>query len=364
MREVITTESFDAHFWSTYANLWQSSSNRSPFQSPSILQYFASQYKGRIVSVQLIKDDLLLAAVLLKESDGVYSFLSDLKTDVNFFVFNASASKEDYEFFFSNFMQIVRQKNWSLMLNNVPSWADYITAFEQCLKKTSLFWRNISYSFSPAIIGSTPEELYAHTTRSSKHRYAYNRLKKQLQAEFEILTDDSGIEEWFDEFYKTHIERWSKTSTPSSFLKQSRQVFFLNCLKSWNKDNVLVLFAIKVKGQRIGFVVGLRSGNVLIYHSTTYNVLYGKYSPAKALVYFMSTWMRENNITVLDFGDGDESYKYQFANENQVMNRIMIAPKTNITFIIRTLIIKTVRSNRQAYQFYRNKIKNLIRFTT
>ncbi|MBI1780314.1 MAG: GNAT family N-acetyltransferase [Sphingobacteriales bacterium] len=364
MREFITTESFDGPFWSSYTILWQNSGNRSPFQSPALLQYFTREYKGRIVSLQLKKHDQLLAAALLKEADGVYGFLSDLKTDVNFFVFHENCTKDDYTFFFSSFLKLAHQKNWSVLLNNIPSWATYIPDLEKCLTTTRLFWRNINYSVSPAIVGSSPEEFYAFATRTTKHRYAFNRLKKQLQAEFEILTDPSGIDEWFDEFYKAHILRWSNTATPSSFLKETRQVFFRNCLEAWSKDNILVLFSVKVNGQRVGFVVGLKSSNVIIYHSTTYNTLFSKYSPTKALVYFMAGWMKENNLSVLDFGDGDESYKYQFANENQVMNRIMIAPKTNISFIIKALIIKTVRSNRQAYEFYRNKIKKIIKFTT
>lgn len=364
MKAVITTENFDSLFWSSYSDLWHNSKDKSPYQSPSVLKYFTSYYKGHIVSIQMERENQVLAAVLLKEADGVYTFLSDLKTDVNFFTFHQSCTEKDYECFFTGFLEIIQRKNWSLMLNNVPSWAEYFTVLSKCVKKSSLYSQNLSYSVSPVMEAETPSALIGLLDESFKFRRLRSRLINHLHAEFEVLTDDTDLEAWTKEFCETHIKKWSDTPTPSNFLKKGRQEFLLNSMKAWCKDNVLTRFAIKANGKRIAFSISLKSPVSLIGHSTTYDPDYYKYSPGKVLLQPILKWSADNQFSKFDFGDGDEGYKYQFAGKNQVMNRVMISPKTDIGFILKTLLIKKVRSNRQAYEFYRNKIKNLIRFTT
>ncbi|MBI1780315.1 MAG: GNAT family N-acetyltransferase [Sphingobacteriales bacterium] len=363
MNKVIVTENFDPLFWKSYSALWCNSTSRSPYQSPAILQYFTSYYKGHIISILLKKENKLYGAVILKESEGVYTFLSDLKTDVNFFTFHQSCTDDDLEFFFSGFLQIIRRKNWSVMLNNVPSWADYFPSLSKIVSKSNLFCQNISYSVSPLMEAENPAALIGFLDNSFKFRRLRSRLLNHLNGDFEILTDDTDLEEWTTEFCQTHIKKWGETSTRSSFLKKGRQQFLLDSMKAWCNDKVLTRFAIKSNGKRIAFSISLKSPESLIGHSTTYDPDYHKYSPGKVLLQPILKWSADNQFSKFDFGDGDENYKFQFATKNQVMNRIMISPKTNIAFILKTLLIKTVRNNRQAYEFYRKKIKNLIRFS-
>lgn len=357
MRSLRINESLDRGFWQDYAELWHNSSDKSPFQAPELLRYFSQFCKKKTVAIQVFKNDKLIAAVILKKEKGVCSFLSDLKTDANFFVFHSECSDEDYQFYFHAFLERIENLGWTLVLNNIPSWSKYINHFESCGLKSNLFWQHINYSVCPVIESDTPENLLKIVNKSHKYRHSVNRISNQLNAEFEVLTNDEDLEGWVKEFCSSHIKRWDNTSTPSGFRNELRQLFLLECLKAWSKDNILVRFAVKVKQQRIGFVIGLKEQNSLIHHSTTFHPDYKKFSPANALVRTMAEWMVKNQLTLLDFGDGDEKYKYFFANKEHILSRILVSKKTNVRFILRAKLIKVIRKNSGAYNFYRNKIK-------
>jgi hypothetical protein len=359
MKKFSVQQSPDDRFWEEYAELWQCSEERSPFQSPEILKYFAGLGKEDVFAFQLHSEDKLAGAVLLKRDKKVYHFLSDRKTDANFFVFRRKATDEDIRLFFTSLLDTLKGSGFSLMLNNVPGWASYMPILVECGEKAGLFWQNLKYSVSPVIEGSTPEELGAIVKGSKEIRYKSNRLKNHHNAHFEVLTSGEDMEKWVDEFCQSHILRWKDTPTPSGYRKEQKQQFLLGCLQAWQRDGVLVRFAVKVKDRRVGFVIGLISGESLIHHSVTYHPEFQKMSPGKAVLLAMSEWMKENNARILDFGDGDEDYKYQFANKEHVLSRIFVAEKTSLAFILRTKSIKLVRSNAYLFKLYRDRIKIL-----
>jgi CelD/BcsL family acetyltransferase involved in cellulose biosynthesis len=132
--------------------------------------------------------------------------------------------------------------------------------------------------------------------------------------------------------------------------------FLLKCLSAWNAGNILIRFSIKVSHQRIGFITGLLENNSVIHHSTTFHPDYYKFSPAKALL-TMAEWMIEKKLSILNFGDGNEKYKYSFANKEWVLKKLMISRKTNYSFVAKTKLIKLIKNNSRVYSFYKKKLK-------
>jgi CelD/BcsL family acetyltransferase involved in cellulose biosynthesis len=74
----------------------------------------------------------------------------------------------------------------------------------------------------------------------------------------------------------------------------------------------------------------------------------------------MAKWITEKRLTKFDFGDGNEKYKYLFANKEQVLNRIMISRKNNIGFILKAKSIRIIRNNSYLYKLYRNTFKKML----
>lgn len=347
----------DDAFWYNFEKLWRNSADRSPFKSPNILRYFAGVVRGHIHCFQFYVNGELHGAILLKDDGRVLSFLSDLKTDVNFFVLDQQCTPDEEKQFFDFFFSTIKQNNWSVVLNNQPSWAHYMPAFEAAGKSSGLFWLNFAYSVCPIAVDKTPDALFERINGSRELRYRVNKLKKQGHATFEALTDDSELDYWADEFCQAHILRWSDTPTPSAFRDPARRQFLKDCLRAWSADGILVRFSVKVESGRIGFVIGLLEKNSLVHHSTTFHPDYWKYSPGKALIHFMAEWMRERDMNMLDFGDGNEPYKYDVANQEHVLNRIFICAKTRMTFIAKAKFIKYVKDHPQMYHLYQNKLK-------
>ena len=360
MRNLIIDSTLDRLFWEEYALLWNNSKGKSPFQAPQILQFFSGKFAGRAIAIRLLDDQKLIGAVILKNDNGTYSFLSDLKTDANFFVFHKECSDGDIGFFFTGILEIIKKRNWAVMFNYVPSWADYMPMFEQCSTKSNLFFQAIDYSVCPVVKCNTPEEVLDIMKSSYSIRNVTNKLRTKLNAGIEVLTGDEDLENWVREFCISHILRWENTSTPSAFRNTDRQFFLLKCLRAWSADKILIRFAIKVNQQRVGFIVGLVENKSLVHHSTTFHPDYYKFSPAKGLLLTMAEWMVEKKLSILNFGDGNEKYKYSFANKEWVLKKVMISRKTNYSFVTKAKLINLIKRYPGVYSFYQMKIKKYL----
>ncbi|MFN0013934.1 MAG: GNAT family N-acetyltransferase [Saprospiraceae bacterium] len=350
----------DNTFWEKFNVLWHNSADRSPFKSPHILQYFAGLVKGRLTAFQLWSNGDLRGTILLKEGKGVLSFLSDLKTDVNFFVLDRRCTANEENKFFEFFFSTIKQNNWSAILNNQPAWAHYMPALVEAGRTSGLFWTNLAYSVCPVLDAESPKALFERVQKAHKFRYYANRLAKMPEVSFEVFEDDTDLEAWTQAYCRAHIRRWKGTLTPSDFLDNKRRFFLLHCLQAWNQDGVLVRFSIKSPEGRIAFVIGLREANSLVFHATTFDPAYGKYSPGKALIHYIASWMSGKNLRILDFGDGNETYKYEVADQDRVLNRIFISRKNHLRFIAKTRFIQYIKDHPKIYHLYQNKLKPLV----
>jgi hypothetical protein len=359
MRNFIIQYDLTENFWDQYDSLWQNSKDRSPFQAPSVLKYFSLIEAGSMGCL-LFDNKTLLGAVMLKKEKKHLNFLSDRKSDANWFVFHRNCTDEDINYFFSSLLNQIRLSNWSLILNKVKSWNNNMQGFDEAGRKSDLFWLNLKYSVCPALEAENPDLLFSIINRSRQFRYAVNRIRKQFEGVFEVFNDDTDLEAWVNDFCQCHVKRWDKTSTPSSFRDLNNRKFLFQCLQAWHEDDTLVRFSVKANGKRIGFSVNLKEKQTLIGHSTTFDPEYSKLSPGKSLIYIMAEWIRENNYTVFDFGNGDEEYKYSLANKDQHLQRIFISSRTNFPFIIMAKAIKFVRQERRLYLLYKNKFKIIL----
>jgi len=361
MKYTISYQIPDAGFWGRYTQLWQNSLHRSPFQAPHILKYYAGKNPDKVAVFQCEQAGELLGAVLFLRQNGVYSFLSDLKTDANFFVLHRACTPDMTKSFFEALFAAVEKDNWALMLNHKPAWAAYMGILEDVIGASPLYSMNLDYSVCPIAEAEPPETLFKEVSASRNTRYKLNKFVKQENGSFEVLTDDTDMDQWVQEFCDAHVARWAPTSTPSAYRFPERRTFLEECLKAWQADGVLVRFALRAEKGRIGLMVGLLEGETLIYHTPTFHPDYAHCSPGRVLIYYITQWMAENGLSRLDFGDGNEPYKYYVASKDQVLKRIFISRKSNLEFILKTRFIKTVREHPGIYQLYQNKLKPALR---
>lgn len=361
MTFTVTYQLPDAAFWAQYARLWQNSGHRSPFQSPGILQYYTTLCSEGVAVFQCERAGELLGAVLFKREKDHYGFLSDLKTDSNFFVLHRDLTDDETRLFFEKMLDTAHRENWALMLNHKPAWAKYTDVFESVVQQSNLYALSLDYSVCPIAEADTPEALFKEVSASRNTRYKLNKFVKQENGSFEVLTDDSDMDQWAEDFCNAHVLRWAPTPTPSAYRDPARREFLKNCLRAWQTDGVLVRFALCTQKGRIGLMAGLLEGDTLIYHTPTFHPDYARVSPGRVLIYYTTQWMAENGLRNLDFGDGNEPYKYYVASKEQVLRRVFLSRKTNLRFILKTKFIKAIRENPGVYQVYQNKLKPMYR---
>lgn len=347
-------------FWEEFIILWQNSLKRSPFEAPGILQFFARETKDELLVFQYRKAQELRGVVIFKRNHCNLTFLSDMKTDVNFFVLHRESVKEEWGPFFKFILKKIKKEGWTMTLNNQPDWAPYMPALNSVIKNSGLFYQNIPYSVCPYVEGDSSDEFYESIHSHRELRYRENRLRNQEKAVFEVLTDDTELDKWVEEFCDAHELRWADTPTHSHLNTPEARQFLKNCFTAWNADGLLVRFAVIVKQERIGFVVALRESQSLVHHSTTFHPRFSKSSPGKALIHFMAEWMRNNGYQMLDFGDGNEPYKYTVADKEHHLNRIFVSSKYNLLYIGKTHLIKFVRNHPEIYSLYQNRLKPLL----
>jgi hypothetical protein len=351
----------EASFWDAYTVLWQNSAGQSAFQSPSLLRYFAERTDKTPFVFQCFQNGQWIGAAFFQYQKGVYTFLSDHKTDHNYFVIHRDCSDEELKEFFRQFLQLVKHKKGAFLLNNQPIWAPYMPHFQEAIEESSLFVENLPYSVCPVIAHETPKELFDWVHGNTYFRYRRNKLKRNLtNPVYEAIEGEEGLAEWTDQYCEAHVRRWADTPTPSAFRDPKRIQFLHRCMEAWQRDGLLVRFSVRGETEgRVGFIIGLKQEQSVIFHATTFDPDYFKFSPGIALIHFMAEWMSENGFSILDFGDGDESYKYKVANVEHSLHRIFLSSSSNLPFILKTKMIKTVRNNSKLFDLYREKLKPL-----
>ncbi len=345
-------------FWQEYTTLWQNSLDQSPFQAPHFIEFLAKKFENKVVHFECRKDDQLLGAAFFRKTKGQYVFLSEVKSDHNTLVLHQNCTPEDLSEIFRELLSAIKKRGWAFVLNNFPDWASYAPMINELGLKSTLFWDNHPYSVCPTLKETSGQAIYERFNGSRELRYRVNRLKNQQEADFEVFRQEEDLTAWVSQFCELHIKRWKGTTTPSRYEEQGEEKFLLQCLQAWIKDEVLVRFSIKIaNGTRIGFVIGLLHKDSLIHHTTAYDNNYRKYSPGKALIHFIGEWMAGKKLKTLDFGQGDEKYKYEFTNTEPKLNRIFISPPLHFPFIFKAKIAQSLRNNERLRKFYREKIK-------
>lgn len=363
MTASITYPCPDQGFWAEYTELWENSTHRPVFKSPHYVQYLANRFKEGLAIYQFILDGKLKGVAFFRKDGNEYRLLTDVKADHNFFVLHKSLTEEDIAVFFKCFFAEVKKERWALTMLVQPAWASYMAAFEKAALESGLFFDITKRSVCPVLEEATPKKLFDKLNSSRELRYRVNRIRSQLDGEFEILTGDEDLDNWTKKFCSLHQKRWEGSGSPSKYKDEQAQIFLKNCLLAWVKDKSLVRFSVKVGGERVAFVVCLLQQNTLIHHSTAYNEEFYKYSPGKALILTIGQWMLDEGLNVLDFGEGAEPYKYAYTNKELPLNQIAISNHSNFPFILKVKLKKAVRKriikNPGLKKFYNEKIRPL-----
>jgi Acetyltransferase (GNAT) domain len=350
----------DSVFWDDYTELWLNSRAKSVFQAPHFIRFLTTAFEDSFALYTCYNQKTLIGAAFFRKEKNTFRFLSDVRSDQNFFVLRDTCTKEESAFFFNSFFGKIKEEKWSLFLKKCPAGNGSMEAFLKAAKSSGMFYENYRYAVCPVLEKESPQELYESINKSKEVEYKAKQLERQKNAVLEVFTDDRDLDDWAGRFFDLHIKRWEDTPTPSDYQKPAIQNFYKDCMRAWIRDGALVRFALIVNEERIALNMALRQGLGLIGRAQVFDPAYKKFSPGKILLYHLGQWMLQENLVKLDFGDGNDAYKYEYTNKSTELLNIHVCMKNNLPFILKSKINKSIRENQGIYHFYRDTLKPLV----
>lgn len=348
-------------FWQAYHLLWDNSISRSVFQSPNFILYLAKRYEQSLAVVQYWEGDQLRGAAFFKKENSVYRFLSDARSDHNFFILHRDCDGAEVAFFFELFFENVRRERWKLTLEKQPADAPYIEALVGKGRSSRMFWAQSKQSVCPMLREETPEALSDSLVKSKKAHRNIKALTKEQGIELEVFHHGEDLENWAAEFCALHVSRWAGTPTPSRYEQPGELDFLQACMQEWVKDGVLMRFSLRFGEQRAAYCWGFIQGEKFIAHAQAYDPAFSKNSPIKVLINFIGQWVRAQNLTTMDFGYGGDEYKYAYANCELELDNIFVTNWRNLPFLLKAKTNQIIRQNPRLHRFLRATVKPVLR---
>ena len=176
------------------------------------------------------------------------------------------------------------------------------------LKSPSIHWRM-----------DVPENIKGfYSSRSRKHRYWLNRIRKVLETEFpgqvhyKIYTDEQDIDELIvnAESVARKTYQWGLGQAFRDSPEMRKR------LRAFVERKQLRAYILYIRDDPSAFWLGRRYGNTFYLNLTGYDPEYKKYELGTILFINMLQDIAENtNIDYIDFGFSDQPYKARFGNE-------------------------------------------------
>lgn len=349
-------------FWCDYSRLWTESLHKSPFQSPNFLQNLIKHHeKGEIVIFQFYNEEELRGCAFFQKRNRIYQFLSDVRTDHNYFVIHEDCDEDEILQFFDRFFGEVKKLRWNLTLNYQPTHSGYWQLLKKALDKQPFYKDCLPYSVYPVMTSESPEALANRLTKSKSTKYYKNKLRKEHGVKLEVFRDDEDLDTWIDSFATAHIKRWGITNTPSEYNDPARVLLIKDAIRAWITDGILYRFSLKTDGgKRIAFCVGVDEEDSFLYHTQTNDLDFTDYRLGTVMLSYLGEWLGANGFSKLDFGDGDESYKFRYADKEMPLHRVFIAPYSQVGYIVKAKVIKFIRERDGIYKSYVGMVKPLL----
>ena len=333
-----------------YKKLWEKSS-QSPFLAPKYILSLSEYYKRSFdLKHFLIKEDLnIIAAGSFKMHKNSWMFLTHNDSDFDGITYDTSVEKNKIKDVLSLIFDSLNER----VIFNKISQEDAV--FKElnllCLPDKKLFI--FPYTVCPILRCNNGEMIFPHFN-NKKIRYYENRLNKKGDCGFFVYEELEDMDNWIMHFVNMHKKLWDGKRRPNSKFHDTKIISKLRSdLTAWAKDEVLVRYGLKLDGEYISMVIGLKSGKSIIYHSIAYNPDYAKYSPGIATLRFIGRWMDANKYHELDFGIGNESYKYSFSNFESQLYKIIIVNRNDYIGLLISFVERFVRKRPFLLKLYR-----------
>ena len=338
----------------------------SPFLCPSVI-HGLSQYKQAdllIVADSSTEEILWAQPCKIDRNKNSFTFFGEEGADSISFLTSPHLAKNQKKNIFLQVISTINPNSFLFRKFNIKD--ANVRLFKEALSDLKYYHYSVPYISCPiATYDREDSRSFKKIFSKSTVRNLSNRLNKQAAVTYEIIGDlaDKELNNWLSDFVLLHELRWAFTDTPSIFIDKTEREKFFKKVKGGLRDKKMVLFSIKINGERYGLVLAAVCGQKLFYHmiANRLSKTYRKFSVFKILIKYIGEWMHENGFDTIDFGLGEEKYKLEFANGEEKIIELYAGKsrlKTNLRAFIKNKyyhspIQKAYLASRNKFSRYR-----------
>jgi CelD/BcsL family acetyltransferase involved in cellulose biosynthesis len=167
-------------------------------------------------------------------------------------------------------------------------------------------------------------------SRSSHFRQEARRRRRHLEeqgAEFILAESAEDVVDALDAFFRLHHSRWQGRGG-SRVLNEEVQAMLLDAALALVPETRFRIWTIRVKGEVISAHIFVAAGGEVAYWLGGFDDAWAKLGPAiqSVLKALEDAWARGDKR--MDFGAGAQEYKYSFAESQDVLESVVIAPRS------------------------------------
>ncbi len=160
------------------------------------------------------------------------------------------------------------------------------------------------------------ESVLTNGKRAANFKRRLNKIEKRPDFDFRTVVSESEASSAFERFLKLHQKRWER-SGGSELTGHTRLIGFQRDLVKRMAEAGLVRFdEIWLDGECRSSVYGLDDGHTFYYYNSGYDLDYADLSVGLVLIGLSIKSAVERGNTLYDFLRGDETYKFDWANQS------------------------------------------------
>lgn len=173
------------------------------------------------------------------------------------------------------------------------------------------------------------EDYLLDLDRKARYELRYSKravTEKELFSVYEAKNDEE-IEKVFADFVALHQERWNKQGMPGAFADQRYARFLKDIARVFNQRGWLRLTTAIDNDDSciaVDFAFAFKNCTYDYQKAFDYDSPLAKYSPGRALMYFLMEEAIENDRSVFELLRGGEKYKFRVANDSKYNWKITI----------------------------------------
>jgi CelD/BcsL family acetyltransferase involved in cellulose biosynthesis len=169
-------------------------------------------------------------------------------------------------------------------------------------------------------------EAYAAGLSSSMKREYRRDLRRMREAGEVAFTAMAGTDFDLAPVLDWILERkmdWIVRTGTRPHLFSEKRAFFREFYHAIQQQGRLIVFELRVNGERVAAQVGSRMEDRLLLEISGWDEKWRKVSPGLILDFETLRWAFANGIDIIDFGVGGHAYKYKFADKDEEVVRHM-----------------------------------------